>query len=141
VATVIDTSRRTILAVVASALGAAVGIAGVGHAYLREWRRAAAWFALVVGSALVLLAVFTDPATVDPRAVPREVTLPLVVLFALSTLDAYVVAVRSADRSGTDAGDDGGPACPYCGKELDPDLSFCPWCTERLPAPEEATSR
>ncbi|QZY00977.1 zinc ribbon domain-containing protein [Halobaculum rubrum] len=24
------------------------------------------------------------------------------------------------------------PACPNCGKDLDADLDFCPWCTTRL---------
>ncbi|WP_277553618.1 zinc ribbon domain-containing protein [Halobaculum limi] len=24
------------------------------------------------------------------------------------------------------------PSCPACGKELDPDLDFCPWCTTKL---------
>ncbi|MFC6795806.1 zinc ribbon domain-containing protein [Halobaculum halobium] len=28
--------------------------------------------------------------------------------------------------------DDEAPACPNCGKELDADLDFCPWCTTRL---------
>jgi endogenous inhibitor of DNA gyrase (YacG/DUF329 family) len=22
--------------------------------------------------------------------------------------------------------------CPECGKELDPELDFCPWCTTRF---------
>jgi hypothetical protein len=69
--------------------------------------------------------------------------------------DAYVLA-RMSQREGHDgpdeppstgaaSGDDsavaaGGAAvtasgsteCPECGKELDPDLDFCPWCTTRL---------
>jgi hypothetical protein len=137
------TSRRAILAVVASAIGAAVGIAGVGHVYLREWRRAAAWFALVVGSALVLGAVFVDPgadpANLSPESIPATVTLPIAALLLLSMLDAYLVASRSTpdDEEST------APACPHCGKELDGDLDFCPWCTTRLEAVDgaDATSR
>lgn len=125
---------------VVSALGAALGIAGMGHVYLREWRRAAAWFALVVGSALVLLAVFTDPATVDPASVPGVVTIPVAALLLLSTLDAYLIASRSVSGPNGSGSDESGPACPYCGKELDEDLSFCPWCTTRFDD-EAATSR
>jgi len=131
--------------VVASAIGAAVGIAGVGHVYLREWRRAAAWFALVVGSALVLGAVFVDPgadpANLSPESIPETVTLPIAALLLPSMLDAYLVASRSTpdDEEST------GPACPHCGKELDGDLDFCPWCTTRLEAVDadgaDATSR
>jgi hypothetical protein len=133
-------------AVVLSALGAAVGIAGLGHVYLRQWRRAVAWFALVVGSTLVLGAVFVNPETVDsatlgPQTIPVTVTVPIAALLLLSILDAYLVAARSTGDSDVD--DDAGPACPNCGKELDPDLSFCPWCTQRLAGPprEDVTSR
>lgn len=45
------------------------------------------------------------------------------------------------DRFGTDRAPSGGespqPAdCPHCGREIDPDLDFCHWCTERLPTAE-----
>jgi hypothetical protein len=110
----------------------------MGHVYLREWRRAAAWFALVVGSALVLLAVFTDPATVDPASVPGVVTIPVAALLLLSTLDAYLIASRSV--SGANVDGESSASCPYCGKELDEDLSFCPWCTTRFDG-EGTTSR
>ncbi|WP_348612142.1 zinc ribbon domain-containing protein [Halobaculum rarum] len=33
-------------------------------------------------------------------------------------------------REPTDAAE--APACPNCGKDLDADLDFCPWCTTRL---------
>ncbi|MFB6251737.1 MAG: zinc ribbon domain-containing protein [Halobellus sp.] len=47
---------------------------------------------------------------------------------------------RPASRDGSptspDSVDSTEPAdvssCPNCGKELDPDLDFCPWCTARL---------
>jgi predicted amidophosphoribosyltransferase len=38
--------------------------------------------------------------------------------------DAYVLARQG---SSTD-----GQHCPSCGKELDEDLDFCHWCTQRL---------
>ncbi|MXR41188.1 zinc ribbon domain-containing protein [Halobaculum sp. WSA2] len=37
-----------------------------------------------------------------------------------------------AGGRGTTAGAVEAPACPNCGKDLDADLDFCPWCTTRL---------
>lgn len=43
------------------------------------------------------------------------------------------VPERSAGAAGAGAStDEEAPACPNCGKELDADLDFCPWCTTRL---------
>ncbi|GAA0191630.1 zinc ribbon domain-containing protein [Halobaculum roseum] len=36
----------------------------------------------------------------------------------------------AAGRGATTAAE--APACPNCGKDLDADLDFCPWCTTRL---------
>ena len=47
------------------------------------------------------------------------------------------------DRFGDDAPSDTGsqPAvdCPHCGREVDPDLDFCHWCTERLSGAEKTS--
>ena len=124
-----DTRRRALVAVLVGVLGATVGIAGAGHAYLREWRRAIAWFAFVLGTGLVLLSVYSDPVTAaeSPSALPMTVTGPILVLLVLSTLDAYRLALTAGE-----SGDGEGPSCPYCGHEVDPELDFCPWCTERF---------
>ena len=124
-----DTRRRALVAVLVGVLGATLGIAGAGHAYLREWRRAVAWFAFVLGTGLVLLSVFSDPSTAaeSPSTLPMTVTGPVLVLLVLSTLDAYRRAVSAGGRNAED-----GPACPYCGHAVDPELDFCPWCTERF---------
>ena len=130
-------SRRAVVATLAAVLGATVGIAGVGHLYLRRWRRAAAWFAVVVGAALALLVVFVLPgvggvgdpgavATLDPSALPSVVVWPVFALLLLRTLDAH----RLATVPKAAAGDS--PACPSCGKELDREIDFCPWCTAEL---------
>jgi uncharacterized membrane protein (DUF2068 family) len=124
-----DPNRRALVAVVTSAVGALVGVAGVGHAYLREWARAFAWFTLVLGTGLLLLATFTDPTAVTIETLPIRVTLPLTALLAVHTLDAYAVARRSqASGSSRSAAGDPAADCPSCGRELDPELSFCPWC-------------
>jgi hypothetical protein len=121
----VDTRRRAVVAVLFGVFGAAIGIAGVGHAYLRRWRRAAAWFALVVGAAMVLIYVFDDPATATPSTLPQEVIVPVLALLVTSVLDAYVVARRA------DTGEE--PACPHCGRPVDTEIDFCQWCTEPLP--------
>ena len=144
-----NTRRRALVAALVGVLGATIGIAGVGHAYLREWRRAVAWFTFVLGAELVLLSVFADPAAVvgsgssmpmtlsnlmsTASTLPSTVTGPLLVLLVLSTVDAYRLGLM-----GGEAGEDAGPSCPYCGQAVDPELDFCQWCTGRFEtAPEE----
>ncbi|MFA1610547.1 DUF7575 domain-containing protein [Halobellus rubicundus] len=130
------TRRRALIATLVAVLGASVGVAGAGHLYLRQWRRAAAWFSVVVGATIVLLSVFVDPATlslsdpaavanVEPASLPTAVTAPVFALLLLNALDAYRLAARGPQTA--DA-----PQCPACGGELDPELDFCPWCTTRL---------
>ena len=127
-------TRRAVVATLAAVLGATVGIAGVGHLYLRRWRRAVAWFAVVVGATIALLVAFvlpsglSDPgavAAINPSSLPSVVVWPVFALLLLSTLDAHRLATAPPA-----AGEE--PACPSCGKGLDRDLDFCPWCTAEL---------
>jgi hypothetical protein len=135
-----DTSRRALAAAAIGAAGATVGIAGLGHLFLRELRRAAAWFAASVGAGVALLlttfgpARFGDPAfvrtlLVSPEQVPQSVVLPLLVLLSLSVLDAYLVGRRRTDATNE-------PTCPACGKPIDGDIDFCHWCTARFETPD-----
>lgn len=114
---------------------------GLGHVYLRAWGRAAVWFAAWVGAVALLTDLPAFPSSVADlgpflRAfataldgVGLVASLALAALTALATLDAYWLASREAP-----ADEDGprGPRCPNCGKELDPDVSFCPWCAEEV---------
>lgn len=135
---------------------------GAGHLYLRAWIRAFAWFALALLVATVIIpepvlqageeggfSAFYDAfIQLDPQTI-----LPLFIVNALNVLDAYLTARRMNDRStgsgllsrtglGNDAqnGDEvpsdtvveQGGDCPNCGRELDAELDFCPWCTTRL---------
>jgi hypothetical protein len=129
-------TRRVVITVLAAVIGATVGVAGVGHLYLRRWRRAAAWFLVVLGATAALLAVFVlpelggiaDPGAVtaiEPSSLPGIVVWPVFVLLLFSTLDAHRLATV-APRAGD------GPTCPSCGKAADPELDFCPWCTIEL---------
>jgi len=127
-----NTERRVALTVVVSVAGSVIGIAGAGHAYLREWGRAFAWFSFVLGAGLVLTASFADPETATLSTLPFRVTGPVVLLLTLNTVDAYYVARRSQSSDVVAVGptddDDPSMSCPSCGRDLDPDLSFCPWC-------------
>jgi hypothetical protein len=115
------------LAAIIGALGASVSVAGVGHAYLREWRRAATWFAFVLVSELILYFAFADPGTSRVADLPLAVVLPAVSLLSLSIVDAYYVARRGRRSADPDA-----LFCPLCGGQVDPAIDFCPWCAERL---------
>lgn len=127
-----DRERRVVVAMVVSVVGAVIGVAGTGHAYLREWGRAFVWFSLVLGAGLVLIASFADPETATLSTLPLRVTVPIILLLTLNTVDTYYVARRSATggvgRSGSAPDAERTVACPSCGREYDPELSFCPWC-------------
>jgi len=121
-----NTERRVVVTVVVSVAGSAIGIAGAGHAYLREWGRAFAWFSFVLGAGLMLTAAFADPETTTLSTLPLRVIGPVGTLLVLNTVDAYYVARRSEPTVTTTG--EAGPSCPTCGRDLDPELSFCPWC-------------
>jgi len=120
---------------------------GLGHLYLRKWGRALLWFAMILASTMVLLPDNAAPSTMSvdaimasAEAIPIEVSLLILVLSLLSVLDAYWLATREnemAQLATDEAGQVQAEDCPHCGKELDEDLDFCPWCTERLAEPDE----
>ncbi len=122
---------------------------GLGHVYLRKWVRALSWFAL----ALAVAAVVVPPSAYEAfqsggldgliaasESFGLEVTLSLFVVRLLNVADAYLVAVREAAASAAERVPTGGAqeTCPNCGGELDDDIDFCPWCTERLDTGESA---
>nr|WP_272931369.1 zinc ribbon domain-containing protein [Halobacterium noricense] len=126
---------------------------GLGHVYLRRWVRAVSWFVLALVTAALIVpesayqAFQTDGIQGLMEASESfgvEVTLSLLVIRLLNVVDAYLVAVRDtasavAERVPTPGSDDESAGeeaatCPECGKELDSDLDFCPWCTTRLDA-------
>ncbi|MFB6255508.1 MAG: zinc ribbon domain-containing protein [Haloplanus sp.] len=127
-----DRGRRVVVAVAVSVVGAVIGVAGAGHAYLREWGRASVWFSFVLGAGLALIGSFADPETATLSTLPIYVTGPIIALLVLNTVDTYYVARRSgangAGRAGAPPDSGRTVACPSCGQEYDPELSFCPWC-------------
>lgn len=152
------TRRRAILAGVVGIVGAFLGIAGTGHVYLREWRRAVGWFALEVGVILVLVATVVETPPTTVMDLPVLVQATLAVILVGSVVDALRLALRTpaegsasapgpipngntadAETANLDDGlEEGTQTCPHCGKDVDPDLDFCHWCTKRLPERERA---
>lgn len=147
---------------------------GAGHLYLRAWVRAFAWFGLALLVATVIIpesvlqageqggfSAFYDAfIQLQPQTI-----LPLFIVNVLNVLDAYLTARRMnarttgsglLSRTGLGNGADSeeaepaeavvesGDDCPNCGRELDAELDFCPWCTTRLTEDsdtEESTAR
>lgn len=108
---------------------------GLGHLYLRRWRRALGWLAVLFGVSYVLV----DPAALDAAATGGDIDLlalaPILVVTSLSVFDAYLLAhAHNAVARAAATPDDELPACPNCGKAVDDDLEFCHWCTTELPA-------
>jgi len=137
-----DSARRRVVVTALVALGGAmIGVPGVGHAYLRRWKRSLLWLTVTLGAGIMLISYYVpDPSTLDPfdiGAIPIEVRATLFVITAVSVFDATLLAYldgRSESGIGSDEAvvEDGTRSCPHCGKPTDADLDFCTWCTEPL---------
>ena len=108
---------------------------GLGHVYLREWLRALVWFFLNVTSFALLIPESAVPETVGVDSLlraaenfPPEAALALASITIFSMIDAYWMAKRDTEAQEAT----GEATCPNCGRDVDPDLEFCHWCTERL---------
>ncbi|MFB6095366.1 MAG: zinc ribbon domain-containing protein [Halodesulfurarchaeum sp.] len=117
---------------------------GLGHLYLRAWLRAIAWFGLALLTALMVIPESTVTAFRTggvsalyeaSQTLPLEATLSLLVVRVLNVIDAYLTGLRDERETATTGAE--GETCPECGRELDPDLDFCPWCTTRLAEVDE----
>ena len=71
---------------------------GLGHAVLRRWRRALLWFLTIMGGGVALLLLYdvdiadTGSSPMEAAAtLPVDVVVPLLLLYGLSALDAYLV--------------------------------------------------
>lgn len=122
-------------------LAALLGVLGTGfgHVYLRRWRRAIGWFfasfltswlfvsdeTLQAVSAL-MGNLLMNPGSASLSSVPVMDLLPVYAILAASAVDAYVIARMNnqlviEQRQGIQR-------CENCGRQLDPDVSFCQWC-------------
>lgn len=111
---------------------------GLGHLYLRRWFRALVWFGLTASAVYLLV----PPATVEAGAgffatfdaVTRSIQslslqnqLLLLSMTALQMLDAYMLALDTGEPA-----EEAAESCPNCGKDLDDEVTFCPWCSHEL---------
>lgn len=105
---------------------------GLGHLYLRRWRRALGWLVALIAVSVL----FVDPAVLEATATGASVDLlsrlPLLVVGGLSILDAYLLAHAQNQVVRPAGAQTGDPHCPNCGRELDTDLEFCHWCTAEI---------
>ena len=116
---------------VAAVLGAVA--MGLGHLYLRMWRRALGWFAVFFGATLL----FVDPAVLAAvaRGGPADPTAltPVLAVGGLSVADAYLLARARNATVRPEPIPGGGPTyCPNCGNECDGELDFCHWCATEV---------
>ncbi|WP_267642477.1 zinc ribbon domain-containing protein [Haloarchaeobius amylolyticus] len=120
---------RVVVAVVLSFI-----FPGLGHAYLRRWARSL----LFVGIFVTVTAIAVPESALTSVGSIVEVTqrvsdritlsesLAMSVVEVAAMTDAYLLASSAARTS------DEGPRCPNCGKELDGDIDFCPWCAHEI---------
>lgn len=123
----------------------ALVVTGLGHVYLRRWLRGFGWFTATFAAILLLVPPEVVEAlnTGAPISNPVDAMAPVVVVVA-SAVDAYLLArqtrtnarLRAANgQMAGGTGDSEAATCPACGKELDADLDFCPWCSTELGRP------
>ncbi|WP_423746592.1 zinc ribbon domain-containing protein [Haladaptatus sp. SPP-AMP-3] len=117
-------------------------VVGLGHFYLRRWKRALAWITILAG--VVLLsdphAVTTYRNLSDPHVLTPQIdgtdnlwgTVPIFVISFLAAVDAYTIAYVQNQELATPVETDDRDQCPYCGHDIDPSLEFCHWCTTEL---------
>ena len=105
---------------------------GLGHVYLRSWLRALLWFGMVVLTVVLFvpeaaMASVTSLAELEAAIsmIPIEATIALVTVTAFNIFDAYWLARQENVRAE-------GLHCPYCGRPVDEELTFCHWCTSEF---------
>lgn len=132
-------TRLRIRPLLAVALGAVV--TGLGHLYLRRWRRALGWLLVTVGTANLVVPESALDALASGGQFPFLASLPLLAISTLSVVDAYVVAVNAEFRAGetTDTESDSERDCPNCGRSTDRELDFCQWCSTPVEARSDGT--
>jgi hypothetical protein len=111
----------------------AVAVTGLGHLYLRRWKRAVGWILSMFAVSVLFVDQTALAAVTTGRADPTAVA-PLLIVGGVSVVDAYVLArAQNAVVRVTPNREGARTHCPGCGEELDGDLDFCHWCSTELP--------
>lgn len=130
-------SKRPWLAAALSVL-----IPGLGHLYLRLWGRALLWLGLSMLASFLVFPGGSLPSSASVEAILNaseslslEATVLVFGVSMLCVIDAYIMAQRINElvtRTRRISAGESLTRCPNCGKELDPDIEFCHWCTAEL---------
>lgn len=106
---------------------------GLGHAYVRSWRRALLWYLggfgvlLTASPELLTSALGTQGIDALLRASQQVSVETLVVVVlgmrALGTADVWLLLSRRSK-------DGGATHCDSCARQHDPEIDFCPWCLD-----------
>ncbi|AHZ23834.1 zinc ribbon domain-containing protein [Haloferax mediterranei ATCC 33500] len=129
--------RAMVRPLIAAVLG--IPIMGFGHLFLRRWRRALLWMALAVSVGLLFVPESARELLITGGSVPPLMdVLPLLVVNLVSVVDAFLLGMKQvAESTRAEMLDEDieTVSCPQCGREVDPGLGFCHWCTTRLDEP------
>jgi len=118
-------TKRPWLAVVLATLGT-----GLGHLYLRRWRRALGWAAVAVLTAWLFVPESALVAFTAGEEIAVGEMLPMIAIVVVSALDAWMIAL--VDRAQARERAAGIERCPNCRQQLDDAVDFCPWCATDL---------
>lgn len=110
-----------------AALLAAI-LTGLGHVYLRRWRRAVGWFVLITLTVFIFVpGEVWDAAMID---------LALVLMVSgMSILDAFLLA-RDHNRQ---VSMQRRQRCPSCRREREVEAAFCWYCATPFPDADATT--
>ncbi|KAB1198821.1 MULTISPECIES: zinc ribbon domain-containing protein [Haloferax] len=123
-------------------LAALLGLAvtGLGHLYLRRWRRAALWVVLAFSISVLFVPTGSLEALATGGQLPPLVdVLPILAVSLISVADAFLLGMKQVNdaRRAETVDEDETASCPNCGRDVDPELDFCHWCTTRLDEPRD----
>ncbi|WP_410767119.1 zinc ribbon domain-containing protein [Haloferax sp. DFSO60] len=133
--------RPWLTALLAALLG--LLITGLGHLYLRRWRRALLWIVLAFTVAFVFVPTSALEAVANGTTMPPLADLmPVLAVSLVSVADAFFLGWKKVARTQSVAheSDEQHRTCPQCGGEIDPELDFCHWCTTRLDTDDGVSS-
>ena len=105
-------------------------VVGLGHLYLRRFRRGAAWMLLTVATAALWVEESALTA-LSNGSLDLVALAPVYLLVVAATVDAVGIA-RQSQQYLTITSEGDLLTCPVCGNDVDPELSFCHWCTTDL---------
>ena len=112
-----------------------------GHVGRRKTSPLVTWIAIGLGVSMVIIGILmtlwglswqANLEETDPLDEDNTFGSPLLIPVGLLFVGFGVMWIWMGYHGFPRREDYNKKRCPHCGKELDPDLDFCPWCTTRL---------